>query len=1203
MEDVILQGVSEVATDVCNNIIQSLSFDRTIIGEIAEVDKDNDRYLISYDGLKFYVNCTDNYTKGTSVYVLIPDGDFSNDKVILSKHTNKQTTPIEVDKGFGNKVECPIEREDSMFYLPYISTFAPPKYLGVKFSLNRTDVEVPQDKNFTVSISFGTKGEEKQWEINSSSLLGNFDNIVENFYFYCVSEEQTFQIEEYTANISLYFGKDKSGTKQWLKLVSVEYFILADQPTLGTVGVSTVTNPISFASGRTNLFLEYMSADGTFYTYQNSKEDVNIKYYRYAPSADSAYKEIEPDELWNAEVDVDPDYSFETYKIELIDNEETYGGMTLIYNSDVSSKTAASTVTDNGIILTCSDAGIYNYYSSTGKVIDNTYLTEDRTIVVQTTDGLPLDNAIITWHVPTENTMIKQQNSEDPAYFIYHLNSTYITGIKDNNTITCEVKFPNGEIRTCAITLRFGQWSTGGTEYAFNLDFVGNTTYLLWDGSNEVEVEAKLERLDDGAVPADYEVVWSWVGKSDGVEITTNVDKATLRSTGKGSISTNFRNLVLKASTIITWDEDNTTTLNAYLPIPFSNVENRRLSGTTYITYGTDNTVIESASRTPYKIYEIGSRDAIKIASITIESDLAQAPSIGNNTLSPYAIYPDSNPIFTVLIKTEDGYYWQQPVFSIFNKYENDVINKWNGKTSVGEEGVLTPFLAVGDKNGENAFSGVVAGSWANGSGDTLEKGLYGFDGDADNPLRFFLTNKGSFFVGNPATGFMGYNLPKEQFGSYFDDQFSLDDSLVLSGRYWQSLITDSSKSYITLDGFQNNILSDIRGTGVYIKNLSQSSVQQLILTSGFLTDEKKNEIVPMSLLMNLSNDFWSNLKIEARCFKDREYARYANLILMASKRNKGDTTSLSDATENMFVHPGNGISMILRSQGYIDIYSNNIEATFLNGSVLFEYDDHYVLTAKKYSGKGWGFVMPTGGPYKNENVYVSSENDTDDASQIVFRNGIVKMANRVFSTVRAITSDKTKTGNGINVDADLNIFCGGYTFATSTRLSGALYINKNGGQIVGNWQYVVAEKSNGTLDGSWSAVNGTTYNIATKEIGSDSRIKHSIKNYSEAYEKFFNLLNPVTFIYSPTTRYGTSQRRHCGFIANEIENSLSVVGLTAKDFAGFAILDYSEDEDNTEKIRALQYDEFISLNTWQIQKLKARVDELEKELKELKQL
>ena len=70
----------------------------------------------------------------------------------------------------------------------------------------------------------------------------------------------------------------------------------------------------------------------------------------------------------------------------------------------------------------------------------------------------------------------------------------------------------------------------------------------------------------------------------------------------------------------------------------------------------------------------------------------------------------------------------------------------------------------------------------------------------------------------------------------------------------------------------------------------------------------------------------------------------------------------------------------------------------------------------------------------------------------------------------------------------------------------------------------------------------------------------------------------------------GSSNETHLGFIAQEVEEAA-----ITNDCYSSAIVwkdDYYK----------LNKPEFIALNTWQIQKLKTRVTELENEIKEIKQ-
>lgn len=108
----------------------------------------------------------------------------------------------------------------------------------------------------------------------------------------------------------------------------------------------------------------------------------------------------------------------------------------------------------------------------------------------------------------------------------------------------------------------------------------------------------------------------------------------------------------------------------------------------------------------------------------------------------------------------------------------------------------------------------------------------------------------------------------------------------------------------------------------------------------------------------------------------------------------------------------------------------------------------------------------------------------------------------------------------------------------------------------------------------------------------SDERLKTDIESLSDKYEYLFDTLQPKRYKYIN----GTSSRYHTGFIAQEVMNSVNNAGLTSQDFAAACL----EGVNGNEGYWFLRRDEFVALNTWQIQKAKARISELEARVAEL---
>ena len=176
---------------------------------------------------------------------------------------------------------------------------------------------------------------------------------------------------------------------------------------------------------------------------------------------------------------------------------------------------------------------------------------------------------------------------------------------------------------------------------------------------------------------------------------------------------------------------------------------------------------------------------------------------------------------------------------------------------------------------------------------------------------------------------------------------------------------------------------------------------------------------------------------------------------------------------------------------------------------------------------------------------------------------------------------------------------------SSSTNLNGGIYFDNSSGTHQGTIRSTAANTleinvykngasggGSGTLKGTWKLNDA---NIATS---SDRSVKNSIELYSSKYSILFDNLNPIRYKYNN----GTSNRYHTGFIAQQVEEAILNSDLTTQDFAGFVRSTETEIDLTTgEEIQVercyLRYEEFIALNTNEIQKLKKRVTELEPHL------
>jgi hypothetical protein len=176
---------------------------------------------------------------------------------------------------------------------------------------------------------------------------------------------------------------------------------------------------------------------------------------------------------------------------------------------------------------------------------------------------------------------------------------------------------------------------------------------------------------------------------------------------------------------------------------------------------------------------------------------------------------------------------------------------------------------------------------------------------------------------------------------------------------------------------------------------------------------------------------------------------------------------------------------------------------------------------------------------------------------------------------------DEDSTGYGTKINSSLKISNKLYVAGGTTTLTPA----SNNYYTLGSSSY------------KWKDIYASTATINT----SDRNEKNSISEPNAKYNVFFDMLKCNSFKFN----LNDSDRTHIGFVAQDVEQALTDAGLTTADLAGICIWN----NDDGSQGYGLRYDEFIALNTDQIQKLKRRIFELEnivmslqKEIKENEQ-
>lgn len=181
----------------------------------------------------------------------------------------------------------------------------------------------------------------------------------------------------------------------------------------------------------------------------------------------------------------------------------------------------------------------------------------------------------------------------------------------------------------------------------------------------------------------------------------------------------------------------------------------------------------------------------------------------------------------------------------------------------------------------------------------------------------------------------------------------------------------------------------------------------------------------------------------------------------------------------------------------------------------------------------------------------------------------------------------------------------GSYDSTFSCRIGGSL------GDINNRWRNLFALNL-GSAKGSYQ--DGRIRNIYAETIrvenlynqegepitGSDRNIKNSIEylpDESIDLDSLFDALKPVTFKYND----GKSGRKHLGFIAQDVRDSMEDNDISQSDLAIYCSWTSTDEDGNEIETCGLRYGEIIPLAVREIQALKKKIKTLETELKEIK--
>lgn len=360
----------------------------------------------------------------------------------------------------------------------------------------------------------------------------------------------------------------------------------------------------------------------------------------------------------------------------------------------------------------------------------------------------------------------------------------------------------------------------------------------------------------------------------------------------------------------------------------------------------------------------------------------------------------------------------------------------------------------------------------------------------------------------------------------------------------------------------------------------------------------------------NFSVDANGNLVANTGTFKGTVYgATYkdnnGNIMMNSSQQFKSDYLSLNG------INVGNG-QFVVDSAGNVSVSGsitmgagssiNWAQVTEQNATMSLAYIQ--ANNAFNYAGVAYD---EAGNAY---DLALDAYDAADYAYELAYENRITDK--KVFDVLTGggtrfgIFSDSSTNRLYINanyirsgtIDADivtLGSGWGGFSCAQGSTGISVTY----GAKMYGSDEdyYFIATNAGVRMQAPDNGITITNNVISASEeitVSSDRRIKNSISYDMDKYSGFFMSLKPSFYRFNK----GSSQRFHIGFIAQDVEEALLNNGLKTSDFAGFVRCAGAHDvHDQYLDQCYLRYADFISLNTYMIQKLYREIEQLKEKL------
>jgi hypothetical protein len=360
--------------------------------------------------------------------------------------------------------------------------------------------------------------------------------------------------------------------------------------------------------------------------------------------------------------------------------------------------------------------------------------------------------------------------------------------------------------------------------------------------------------------------------------------------------------------------------------------------------------------------------------------------------------------------------------------------------------------------------------------------------------------------------------------------------------------------------------------TVFYIRNNGQLYAQNADITGKITASSGKIGSWNIGDMGNYTDSVYSTFCAASAPSSDNpEYAVFmrgkgssSSTIAIGVKKRTSSSTSWNDA-ENPFYVRKDGYVVMTNANvtGTVNATAGNIGGCSISNGVL------NVSAANITSGT----IASARIPNLNADKITAGTINADRIPNI----SASKITSGTISTTR-LDSSVITTGNF----SSKTLSTSNLTMASGCRLGVASEYNaklySSGGYT---WMEAFTSSNSSYLSSVMNIVRAGVNVASTRDI------KHEIHDFDDRYDLFFDKLNPQLFKYNFESDLGYSM----GFIWEEARLSMDECGLTENDMGAI------HESEGTIGGKVFRKDDFVALNTWQIQKLKARIEELESKL------